>query len=218
MGEHPTPGFTSRACIWHNGVIWIWGLPLVTYATTADAINNLGDACGFAIWPCSQCKVPIRRPCAWIDGQFIDLGAFAGLVGGLALDINDAGEIVGYCTNETGSNIAPFLWRGGVMRDLNDLVPAGSAVVSLPLAINNRGQIAGWGIGADNGVAFRITPALPQHAGDTNCDSAVNVNDLLDVINHWNPAGPVGGDPADLNRDNTINAFDLMEVIFHWGQ
>jgi len=216
MGVHPTPGFTSNAFIWHNGATTDLGIPQGAFATTANAINNLGDACGFAIWPCVECKLPIRRPCAWINDQFIDLGTLPGLVGGVAFDINDAREIVGYCL---GDDIKPFIWRNGVMHDLNDLVPDGTPLLGIARAINNSGQITGQGhVGPPNAhsIAFLLTPALPQHAGDVNCDATINVNDLLQVIVNWNPPGPVGGNPADLNRDNKIDQLDIIEVVLNW--
>lgn len=160
----------------------------------------------------------MRRACAWIDSQYVDLGTLPGYSGGIAFDINDAREIVGYCLDEVG-NTAPFLWRDGVMYDLNSLTPPGSATVEIPRAINNKGQIAGeayFGPPQPHGVAFLLTPALPATPGDTNCDGFVNTDDLINVIGGWNPQGPVGGAPADLNRDNRVNTDDLLLVIGDW--
>ena len=223
MGVHPTPGFTANAFIWHNGVTTDLGVPPGATATTANAINNRGDACGFAVWPDPATKFFVRRACAWIDGEFIDLGILApGYSQSIAYDINDAREIVGTCFDGPGPFTSPgWIWRDGVMTSLAELLPDGPvSLIATGSGINNRGQITGEGIfddpEGDYSVALLLTPALPPHAGDANCDDAVNVNDLLQVIVHWNPAGPVGGNPADLNRDNMIDQLDIVQVIMHW--
>jgi hypothetical protein len=85
------------------------------------------------------------------------------------------------------------------------------------VALNNSGQIAGGGRSLDgDGVAIRLTPALPAIPGYTNCDELVNVDDLINVILQWDAEGPVGGRPADANRDNRIDVDDLIEVIMNF--
>ena len=118
-----------------------------------------------------------------------------------------------------GKNLG-FIWRDGELMNLAHFVPADGAVPNVPSAINNLGQIAGGGsvsVPQPQGVAFRLTPALPSIPGNTNCDETVNVDDLVNVILQWNPQGPVGGRPADVNRDNRIDAGDLLDVIVGWS-
>jgi probable HAF family extracellular repeat protein len=214
MGQQPNQrGFLSQ-----NGMTTVLQVPpgAVNESGAAASVNNGGDACGyyFILDPVSgQYR---RRGCAWIDGEVIDLGTLPGFPEVDPHSINDAREIVGDALVENGGT--GFLWRDGVMHDLNDLVPPGSPTLFGARGINNRGQITGEAEEASGrGVAYRLTPALPAHPGDTNCDARVDVNDLLAVIAHWNPQGPVGGEGADLNRDNRIDAADLAEVIMHWG-
>jgi probable HAF family extracellular repeat protein len=188
---------------------------------SAVALNNHADACGifFVYDPAAQQNR--ARGCAWIAGQFTDLGILPGCHECRATDINDAREVVGYCQDSDDLSVA-FIWRDGVMRRLGDLLPPGSPVPRIARAINSSGQIAGHAIAFPpppafpHTVAFRLTPALPQTPGDTNCSSTVNIDDLLNVIANWNPPGPVGGNPCDVNRDNRINVSDLLEVIIHW--
>jgi hypothetical protein len=50
---------------------------------------------------------------------------------------------------------------------------------------------------------------------DLNHDMAVDVDDLLLVIQNWNQTGPdIAG---DVNGDETIDADDLLSVISAWG-
>ena len=54
----------------------------------------------------------------------------------------------------------------------------------------------------------------PVRAGDVNGDGAVNVNDLLAVINAW---GACPCCAADVTYDNIVNVSDLLAVINSWG-
>ena len=68
----------------------------------------------------------------------------------------------------------------------------------------------------DSGAAyaFRIGCA----PGDITEDGAVNVDDLLTVINLWgNCPDPPAKCPADLNDDGTVNVDDLLIVINNWS-
>ena len=53
---------------------------------------------------------------------------------------------------------------------------------------------------------------------DVNCDGAINVADLLAVINAWGacPAPPTLCE-ADINDDGAVNVLDLLMVINNWG-
>lgn len=49
---------------------------------------------------------------------------------------------------------------------------------------------------------------------DTNCSGAVDVDDLLAVINHW---GAIDFPPADVNYSGNVDVDDLLYVINDWG-
>jgi probable HAF family extracellular repeat protein len=75
-----------------------------------------------------------------------DLGTLAGDVHSAGLGISDRGEVVGISLDGMG-NPRPFLWKDGVMTDLNSLVDANSPLHLLfASGINSRGQIEGFGV------------------------------------------------------------------------
>lgn len=65
-------------------------------------------------------------------------------------------------------------------------------------------------------VAVRLTPVAAR-VGDVNCDQAVNVDDLLGVINAWGDCPKGQACQADLNQDGIVNSIDLLTVLADWG-
>jgi probable HAF family extracellular repeat protein len=88
-----------------------------------------------------------------------DLGTLPGDVASGGTWINDSGVVVGPSFDAMG-NPRAFVWRNGVMTDLNTLVPADSPLYLLWAAcVNSRGEIAGFGATNSGEVhAFLATP------------------------------------------------------------
>jgi probable HAF family extracellular repeat protein len=83
-----------------------------------------------------------------------DLGTLGGCY---AYGINASGQVVGQSSNGHG-----FLYSGGVMTDLNSLLPAGSGWQLVNAnAINDSGQIVGDGVinGQDHAFLLDTSPA-----------------------------------------------------------
>ncbi len=96
----------------------------------------------------------------WENGTVTMLGDFSG--SSRATAINDAGQIVGSGWLPSGNRA--FLYEGGVMHDLNDLVDGlGTWVLTEAQGINEAGQIVGWGVPrlGSRGV-FLLTPLPPR--------------------------------------------------------
>ncbi|TVQ56518.1 MAG: hypothetical protein EA377_02100 [Phycisphaerales bacterium] len=55
-------------------------------------------------------------------------------------------------------------------------------------------------------------------AGDLNDDGAVNVFDLLELLQDWGPCPPAEECHADLNDDGVVNVFDLLQLLENWGE
>jgi probable HAF family extracellular repeat protein len=81
-----------------------------------------------------------------------------------AFDINDLGQVVGVTGAYGGSSI-PFLYEDGQQYNLYDLLGRPKDWTSLtPRAINNEGQIAGYGFYDGELRAFLLTPLAPSAA------------------------------------------------------
>ncbi len=87
-----------------------------------------------------------------------DLGTLGGGFS-FGMGINDSGQVTGVSTTASGLAHA-FLWDGTGMLDLNDLIVPGSGWTLLEAghAINDAGQITGYGLIGDQGHAFLLTP------------------------------------------------------------
>jgi probable HAF family extracellular repeat protein len=85
----------------------------------------------------------------------------------IALSINDRGEVVGSSFN-TEFVFRAFLWRNGVMTDLNTLIPANSPLyLQLAASINASGEIVGFGQTINGEVhGFLATPSDGEDAHD----------------------------------------------------
>jgi len=119
----------------------------------AYGVNNLGQVVGF-----SGNNLNDYHAFLWdrVNGMQ-DLGTLGG-VRSYANAINDAGQVVGYSALPNGIQDA-FLEDGGVLTDLNDLLPPDSGWnVYQAAGINNAGQIVGEGFhdGAQHG--YVLTP------------------------------------------------------------
>jgi probable HAF family extracellular repeat protein len=79
-----------------------------------------------------------------------DLGTLSGDVASAALAINDSGEIVGISIDPAGNPRAVY-WHNGIPVDLNTEVAASNLYLLWAADINNRGEIAGWGVDTSTG-------------------------------------------------------------------
>jgi probable HAF family extracellular repeat protein len=94
----------------------------------------------------------------WNEGGLHDLGLLPGGTISFAIGINDRGQIVGSADRADG-NLVIFIWENGVMADLNDLVPVGTPLLTLPGGINERGDIAAAEFLPDGSIrSFVLTP------------------------------------------------------------
>lgn len=68
------------------------------------------------------------------------------------------------------------------------------------------------------GVIRFLMDHLRHAAGDGNNDGAVDVDDLMLVINHWGPCPPAPAFcPWELSGDGAVNVDDLFTVVNHWS-
>jgi probable HAF family extracellular repeat protein len=139
-------------------------------ANGARDVNDAGQIVGFS-WNLDGEKHAVL----WSGAVGTDLGTLGGDQS-VAYGINDSGQIVGASTTSTTTHA--FLYDGGTMIDLNDLLPPNSGwELTEARAINDYGQIAGWGYIGGNTRGFLMTPDADEDGigdPDDNCPNDAN--------------------------------------------
>jgi len=166
MGAKDATG-TIRAAVWENGVMT--QLPDLGYGGCAKAINERSVIAGWVFNAAGESHAAM-----WDQHGVHDLGTLGG-ANAQARDINNLGVIVGQ-SNWLSSNSVDnhgFIYQNGQMHDLNSLQTGSHdfATFSYAKAINDAGQIIGWGeVSNGNRYGWR---ADPQTLRLTGLDAAV---------------------------------------------
>jgi probable HAF family extracellular repeat protein len=94
----------------------------------------------------------------WADGVMTNLGTLGGSTH--AVDINEAGQVVGGSYTAGAFSHYAFVWEDGVMTNLGTLGGSTSSATD----INEAGQVVGYSdtVGIHTQHAFLATPATPQ--------------------------------------------------------
>lgn len=118
-------------------------------------VNEFGHVCG---WSQSGGDPAESRGFFWGDGVMKQIGTAGGQYSaGFAL--NDRDEVVGMTSRADGQYVA-FLWRNGVLSDLNTLLPAGTGwMLERALDIDEHGVIVGEGKLNGERRAFMLAPS-----------------------------------------------------------
>lgn len=135
-----------NAFVYHDGVTE--ALPMLTGGSDAQAVSINSN--NVIVGECRNDQ-GVFRPVMWIQGigglwTVTDLGTFAaGNAGfGVATRINDAGQIVGYCTAESTPAYHGFLWDNGLKTDIGTLGYVGNFAYSQALGVSANGDVAGF--------------------------------------------------------------------------
>ena len=164
----PPPYVTpSHAVLWDRDGTRI-DLGSLGGPAAATSINDHGDISGT-----SSTADGLPRPFLWTPEsrtlvQLNPPDGFPVAVAPCCRTLNDRREIVGFMFDANFNSLA-FLWKDGVMVDLNDLIPKGSPwMLQYASAINDSGQIAGVGLINGETHAFLATPRH-RHEGRGEC-------------------------------------------------
>ena len=112
------------------------------------------------------------------NGIMKDLGTIAGFKTSVAVGLNNAGQVVGYVTNNpsylyhlytsgSASDAHAFLYSDGKMTDINELLPKGSGwLLEYAQSISDSDVIRGTGIyqGKEQGYEFSLSSDTAQAA------------------------------------------------------
>ena len=195
-----TPPFDRRAFLWQAGVRQDLGTLPGHTSSQALGISATGQAIGWS----GGTDGAQSHAVLWENGQAQDLGTLPGDVASQALGINAAGQVVGW------SGSRAFLWQGGIMSDLNGLIPPDSGwVLARAAAINDRGDIVGTGLLSGQTRGFLLQPilavAIDISPGDSpNMVKAKSKGEIsVAVLSTSSFDAPVSVDPAALTFGRT---------------
>ncbi len=138
--------------------------PLPGYFHRPTGLNNRGDVA--VTMQLTESSPPLAYLYNYRTGRLTNLTdrfQASGLVSNFVTrGLNDSGEMVGSAYDSSGQKRA-ILYSGGLVYDLRVYVPAGANfIVREATAINNAGDIVGWG--TSGGGGFSITPFLLRRA------------------------------------------------------
>lgn len=210
VGVSYLTGDTTR-----HAALWQAGFPhdLGTLGGTnsqAYAISNAGHVVGHSDAPGGL----IRAFLCTVDPagnvlQKFDLGALNN-THSYGLGVNDGGVVVG------SSDARAFMWSGGILTDLNDVVPA-SAHWRLERArdVNNSGQIVGEGYHSGWRRAFMLSPWVC--IGDANVDGYVTLPDWAIVVQNLGAEHGATREMGDFDGDGDVDLADVATFagVFH---
>jgi len=151
------PPFSSHGFLWNGSSMTDLGTLWGGVTSIANAINTGGTVVGQSDgkntgghWHAVQ----------WdSSGTIKDLGVLKGGTYSIAFGVNDADVVVGYANTPTNAPHAIIWTAGSGIKDLNSEIPENSGWVLVNAnAINNAGQITGYGTKGGHNHAFLLTP------------------------------------------------------------
>lgn len=151
------PPFTSHGFLWNGSTMKDLGTLPGGVTSIANAINTNGVIVGQSDGTNTGGQ---WHAVLWnASGKIQDLGMLKSGIYSIAFGVNDFNVVVGYCNLSNGAVRAIRWTSAGGMQDLNSLIPSNSGWALINAnAINNVGQITGYGTKGGYNHAFVLTP------------------------------------------------------------
>jgi probable HAF family extracellular repeat protein len=127
----------------------------------ATSVNTAGMVVG------ASRPVPGSAPThafLWQDGEMADLGTLGGTFS-TAVAINGRGQVIGM-SGTRSHELHAFIWDNGQMRDLGTLGESSASRPTAPVAINERGEVAGTSYVREQDGSGGATHAFLWRAGE----------------------------------------------------
>ncbi|MEE8156340.1 MAG: hypothetical protein V3T53_15405 [Phycisphaerales bacterium] len=220
MGSSPVTD--ARAFIWDEGKVT--ELPPIPGGLTSKG-NRINARCQLAITGKFNDDHPlgfISGGFLWEAGRWTDLGMLRGYDSMALNGLNDDGTVTGW-SRDIQNGLNPdtgFIWRDGVMNNLNDLIPPETQLqISRAVGINETGQIAAMAHSDDLNatVGLLLSPINGGIPADLDGDGQVGASDLLILLASWGPCEDCAACAADLDGNGVVGASDLLILLSNWG-
>lgn len=160
--SYPCPfAGAAHTHLWSGGGLQDLGTLAGWDSSVAQAISDNGQIVGYTYNVASN-PTGGSRAFLWFGGMQ-DLGLLPGRNNSAAFGVNNNSQVVGASFNSfADSDSKAFLWSSqSGMQDLSalpDVLAAGWSALSSAQAINDAGQIVGWGTRNGQQRAFLLTP------------------------------------------------------------
>lgn len=151
------PPFTSHGFLWNGSTMTDLGTLWGGVTSLANGINSSGIIVGQSD---GTSTLGHWHAVKWDStGTIKDLGKLSGGTYSIAFAVNDSEVVVGYANTSTNAAHAMIWTSSKGMQDLNNLIPAHSGWTLINAnAINNVGEITGYGTINGYNHAFVLTP------------------------------------------------------------
>jgi uncharacterized membrane protein len=191
----------QKPVIWHNGRVY--ELPAIGGDPDGDAltINDRGQAAG-GTGTCAAFNfnnfvyLQFAHAVLWNNGKAIDLGNLGGSLNNMALGINNRGDVAG--SSDVTNDVAfhGFLWTKEKGK-MEDLVPFGTDVASLALALDDERDMTGVSLDAN----FNPRAVLWLHERPFDLNGLIPNTSLLYLLTACsiNKSGQIIGLAVDSN-------------------
>ena len=184
--------FATIPVMWVNGE-YNNGFNPTNFLLTAD-VNDSNVVVGNSV--VYDGIYPYTHGSRWLGNNGLDLGVPAGFDNSEPSAINNHGVVVGkvYIGNHPELPSHAFVWKNGVMKDLNCLIAADPTwELQVATDINDSGIIVGYGSHLGKTRGFLLTPVHPTSVDrGTVADIPRTFKLLQNYPNPFNPATTIG--------------------------